>query len=380
MTKRKKTKQQGFFDGIKTTIPPILKTNEKRPAFATPESSSNVNKRPRVIDAPGNTILDNFEKTVDDFIKAKLNTIIRSNKNVTKKIEDFKKKSLANTRLPLGIKNSTAWNNYVHEHFDNNLETLKLQTPQTNSKSDVQCNVKPKVQSTTINRTFSLSLSKVIRKDLPEGVKKIVLDNMHSTLVKPFSSKLSEIVFLSIMLFKSGSFITNDGRLNFSVSTNGLDISKILPKDLDDGVQRFAPPPLTAAMLSPESLTDINALFGDNHMGLIHSNFFGVKGLSHSTKEKCAANNAIIEHLSSFGVTRDTYKDSIDLSSVEMNITRNTYMTNLSVMWDKRKIFNSLLEHLLHVLLRLHLAPKREKSYRKMMNEKRVFEKQAEAS
>lgn len=40
-------------------------------------------------------------------------------------------------------------------------------------------------------------------------------------------------------------------------------------------------------------------------------------------------------------------------------------------MWDKKKLFNSMLNHLLDVLLRVHLAPKREKHYTEMKEEKK---------
>ena len=128
MAKRKKTKQEGFFDGIKTTRPPILKTNEKRPADATPESSTNVNKRPRVFNAPENMILENFRRTMDDFIKAKLYAIIRSNTGVAKKIDGFKNKSLTDKRLPLGILADTATAsgclpNVLSSYLENNLPT-----------------------------------------------------------------------------------------------------------------------------------------------------------------------------------------------------------------------------------------------------------------
>ncbi|GAA5796810.1 hypothetical protein HPULCUR_002188 [Helicostylum pulchrum] len=109
MAKRKKTKQENAFDGIKTTALPITKKNAKR-LNSTQESSSNVVKRPRVIASPEDIILPHFRTSMNDFIKSKLTTIVRDAKEtqISKKIEDFKNKSLKDKRLPNGIMTTAA--------------------------------------------------------------------------------------------------------------------------------------------------------------------------------------------------------------------------------------------------------------------------------
>ncbi|KAI9273174.1 hypothetical protein EDC94DRAFT_185419 [Helicostylum pulchrum] len=91
-----------------------------------------------------------------------------------------------------------------------------------------------------------------------------------------------------------------------------------------------------------------------------------------SSIENNPVHNSLIEFLASVGVDRNTYTDVTQLSSVEMSIARNTYFTNLKNMWDKKKLFNSILNHLLDVLLRVHLAPKRERKYREIKEAKKT--------
>lgn len=86
---------------------------------------------------------------MNDIIKAKLNTAIRSNSDVAKRIDDFRKKSLTDKRLPLGIladiatasgclppvlsnylgsdfptKNDITWNKHARDNFDSILEIV----------------------------------------------------------------------------------------------------------------------------------------------------------------------------------------------------------------------------------------------------------------
>ncbi|KAI9248112.1 hypothetical protein EDC94DRAFT_625148, partial [Helicostylum pulchrum] len=61
----------------------------------------------------------------------------------------------------------------------------------------------------------------------------------------------------------------------------------------------------------------------------------------------------------------------MQLSSSEMSIARDIYNANFKTMWGKKKLFNSTLNHLIDVLLRVHLAPERKSKYREMKAEKK---------
>ncbi|KAI9254921.1 hypothetical protein EDC94DRAFT_696570 [Helicostylum pulchrum] len=83
--------------------------------------------------------------------------------------------------------------------------------------------------------------------------------------------------------------------------------------------------------------------------------------------------NSLFECLSSYSVSGDTYEDNdMQLSSLEMSIARDIYNANFKTMWGKKKLFNSTLNHLIDVLLRVHLAPERKSKYREMKAEKKI--------
>ncbi|KAK4509882.1 uncharacterized protein ATC70_007186 [Mucor velutinosus] len=58
-------------------------------------------------------------------------------------------------------------------------------------------------------------------------------------------------------------------------------------------------------------------------------------------------------------IARDTPQPASEL----MMVARGLYKTNLENMWASNKIFNKSLNKLLEILLRAHLAPKRESHY-----------------
>ena len=52
-----------------------------------------------------------------------------------------------------------------------------------------------------------------------------------------------------------------------------------------------------------------------------------------------------------------------------MALARQQYITNFSNMWANKKLFYKLLNNLLFTLLGIHLAPKRNKNYRRFKKE-----------
>jgi len=51
-----------------------------------------------------------------------------------------------------------------------------------------------------------------------------------------------------------------------------------------------------------------------------------------------------------------------------MEIALTNFNSNLSLMWTDKKMINRLLNKLIEVLLKIHLAPVREKEYRTYIN------------
>ncbi|GAA5801602.1 hypothetical protein HPULCUR_007050 [Helicostylum pulchrum] len=188
--------------------------------------------------------------------------------------------------------------------------------------------VEPPPQSTeeqqqsleTVNRTCSVSMNKIIRSDLPPEIRDILTKKLQETMsrVSNYIANLSEVVFLTMLLFK------NDGKLNYNGSLKGLNLSEILPPGfLPGAVQKFGPVPLSMSSFNAENTKEINSLFQEAHLSLIHSNYFGTRGQAQSSTESQNLKNSLFECLSSYRVSGDTYKDNdMQLSSLEMSIAQ----------------------------------------------------------
>ena len=86
-----------------------------------------------------------------------------------------------------------------------------------------------------------------------------------------------------------------------------------------------------------ESTKEINSLFQEAHLSLIHPNYFGARSQSQSSTESQNLKNSLFECLSSYRVSGDTYKDNdMQLSSLEMSIARDIYNANFKTMWGEK--------------------------------------------
>jgi hypothetical protein len=76
--------------------------------------------------------------------------------------------------------------------------------------------------------------------------------------------------------------------------------------------------------------------------------------------EEHPVQNALFKELETNGISQGMYKDH-GLSSEEMSSARSAYLTNMTNMWKNKRIISRLLNHTVETLLRIHLAPVREK-------------------
>ncbi|GAA5801441.1 hypothetical protein HPULCUR_006887 [Helicostylum pulchrum] len=114
-----------------------------------------------------------------------------------------------------------------------------------------------------------------------------------------------------------GSLVCKDNGTSYDCSVKGLDLSKILPKEFIFITQKLGPAPLSHFASNTERINEINGLFEEAHLGLMHSHFFGVRGQMKSSIENNPVQNSLIEYLASIGVDRNTYTDETQLSSVD---------------------------------------------------------------
>ncbi|KAI9246390.1 hypothetical protein EDC94DRAFT_664951 [Helicostylum pulchrum] len=188
----------------------------------------------------------------------------------------------------LPVTNNIAWSQYAKENFDN---TAKIVVEKNAGASSDD---KPKEQSPAEN-------------------------NLQETIDKTSNciANFSEIVFLTMLLLKDGSLVCKDNETSYDCSVKGLDLSKILPKEFIFITQKLGPAPLSHFASNTECINEINGLFEEAHLGLMHSHFFGARGQMKSSIENNPVQNSLIEYLASIGVDRNTYTDETQLSSVD---------------------------------------------------------------
>lgn len=304
MSKRKKTTQDNSFDGSKIIVLPILKRTGKRPSnvqdLNEDSSSSAVFKRPRIITVPGETILANFRLTMHGCIASKITSIVKNTEkgNVMKKIDDLKLKSINDKRLLLGMisdiakapgclpntisgylernlptKNSVAWNQYVEEHFEGIVKTILSKNVSSSDQPKDEAPAEKVNQSAKKVRLCSTSMNKIIRSDLPIDIRSNLMNNFQETMVKTSTNiaNFSEIVFLIMLLFKNGGLILKDNKPIFDHSVTGLNLATGI---LFYNSAKIRTPPVSISALNSKSTSEINNLFQEAHLSLIHSHFF----------------------------------------------------------------------------------------------------------
>ncbi|ORE07874.1 hypothetical protein BCV72DRAFT_304248 [Rhizopus microsporus var. microsporus] len=110
-------------------------------------------------------------------------------------------------------------------------------------------------------------------------------------------------------------------------------------------------------------------LMNHQHIGLIHSYYFGSVGAKETSLNKHPVQMAIFKALESSGIERGKFKETA-LKSHEMENALGKVTTNMKNMWSTPKIFYGLMNSLLDVLLRVHLTPNREAKYRSYVQKK----------
>ncbi|KAK4510172.1 Up in starvation [Mucor velutinosus] len=164
---------------------------------------------------------------------------------------------------------------------------------------------------------------------------------------------------------KSSQLLACSGNIQLK-KARGFQIQGILPAgyNMKTDVTTSAPPLPSNALKSTAFCNGVKDLFQSRHIDYLHTALFGQRGtkISHPTFAALSSANAPILG----AIVRDTPQPANEL----MMVARGLYKTNLENMWASNKVFNKSLNKLLDILLRVHLAPKRESHYWKRQQTK----------
>ncbi|KAI9473397.1 MAG: hypothetical protein EXX96DRAFT_487714, partial [Benjaminiella poitrasii] len=105
---------------------------------------------------------------------------------------------------------------------------------------------------------------------------------------------------------------------------------------------------------------DFQTLFSQEHLQHIYSYYFGAKGITKGSLEKNPVRSLLFQLIQKEAL-HGSKSDSMPASI--MSTALYQYGTNFANMWADKKIFLSLLNSVLEVLLRMHLVPNRYTAY-----------------
>lgn len=251
---------------------------------------------------------------------------------------------------------SKTWQEEWRTHVDKNFQTL-LERPnqQQNSSGNASQNISAEEDLEEFE-TCTVSLNKIIRKDLPFDMKKVILDKINNSMQTStdYLNNFGILFHLLLLKFRSGVFIMENNSL-IHRDQHGFQISSILPLNFEPSATcqiRYSSSPVPR--LAPPSKKDYDSLFQKQHLELLHSYYFGVIGSQDQNLARHPYQQALFL---SVGRTRGCFNDH-GLSSVEMEIARTNYITAMGNMWKTNTITTNLVNRVLGVLLKIHLLNK----------------------
>ncbi|KAI8366505.1 hypothetical protein EDC96DRAFT_564979 [Choanephora cucurbitarum] len=230
------------------------------------------------------------------------------------------------------------WREYVQQNFDVILDSVS--NPTTEATSSTQA-IEPSPEELPTEPASFVAAEEyfeVCTAYFPS----LIRDNLAPEVRQILDTKLAEL------LPQTSNFISDFQVIMFMIIY--LDFS--------------ASPYASNFLVSPDA-NDIPFLFTDRHVHFLKSGFYGVRGLQTKTKTEYPLRTLLMEAISDSVNQFIQPKNTLRMACYESALTN--YITNLSVMWGDNKMINILLDKLLLVLLRIHLAPTRERRHQEFI-------------
>jgi hypothetical protein len=218
-------------------------------------------------------------------------------------------------------------------------------------------------------QTCSTFLYPLLRDGIDEDIKQHFIQTLEqridyaSDYIKDFVVQLMKIM----SLFKSRTFVkTNDG-INFQ-TTNGRVIAELIPSRYISTDISHVPSSLNLAGFTDTEIRAFNNLFTRSHFQLIHSTYFGVKGVTSRSLDKQPFHEAIIRIL-----PRD-YPKAFTTDPTVMKNCLSTYVTNIENMFSDKARISRMIKNLIDTLLLVKLSPTTDQKRLALLKEKKALQ------
>jgi hypothetical protein len=201
-------------------------------------------------------------------------------------------------------------------------------------------------------KTFSTFLYPLLRDDIDKDIKQHFIQTLEqridsaSDYIKDFGVQVMKI----ISLFKSRTFVKTNGSIDFQ-TTDGRAIADLLPSRYISTDISHVPPPLNLAGFTDTEIRAFNNLFTHSHFQIIHSTYFGVKGVTSSSLDKQPFHEAITRIL-----PRD-YAKAFTTDPTVMKNCLSKYVTNFDNMFSDKARISRMINNLIDTLLLVKLSP-----------------------
>ena len=269
----------------------------------------------------------------------------------------------------LSYTGAIGYRSLVEREFDSLVEIIQGSVAQTPASTVASTHPKTFAAVEENFEVVTAYIPSLIRENLSPDIKQILNTKLNRLSVQGsnFISDFQTIVLMTMCCFRNSSFGTsNDGQLLLN-PTQGVPVHNFLPENFNsEEAILYSAPAYSADFLASNVSRELCSLFTDHHVNYLKSGFYGVRGLQAKTKTDYPIRSAL------FNMIFDTVtqflqpKETLHMACYESILS--TYITNLTVMWNDHKIINALLNKLILVLLRLHLAPAREAKRREYIN------------
>ncbi|KAG1039467.1 hypothetical protein G6F43_012497 [Rhizopus delemar] len=266
----------------------------------------------------------------------------------------------------VGKKNEMEWQEFFVKNFDTfkNEETnlAKSAQPESNdtdrdSVSDADC---PIVDENSY-RTCTASIKKLIREDLDPSIKDLIMKKLQRAMIgsTDYILYFSSLIQMMMICLKTNQFFL-DGDVINTRKVNGFNITSIVSSKFHTDSPKYTITPLAMDVRdSPAFDADFSQLFQEQHLSLISTKYFGNRGSQDQTLKAHPIQTALFKLMDVEDIKKETFPVE-NVPSSRMSLALQIYMTNFKNMWAGKTMINRLLDKLLVILLRLHLAPKRE--------------------
>ncbi|KAI9474133.1 MAG: hypothetical protein EXX96DRAFT_580712 [Benjaminiella poitrasii] len=218
-----------------------------------------------------------------------------------------------------------------------------------------------------MTRACAASMASIIRQDIPLDILQMFINTLEKTLVSTtdYITAYGIQLFKFFTLLKEYTFDIADDNITL-IQSKGFRVNGILPTgfDIEANVTHVPPPLLKICINSNVFNKHFGSMFNSSHLQVIHSTYFGPRGVQETTLQKTPVHKAFVSHLPSQPESQPT------LDVYVMQIALSAFIVNFQNMWSDTKRFTEQFNLLLNVLFKIHLAPIRERGYKQFIKNK----------